>query len=227
MRLILLGSPGAGKGTQAKLITSHYHIPHISTGDILRAAIQQGSALGQQVKGIVESGKLVPDELVIALVRERLKQPDCQNGFLLDGFPRTVAQAEALATVTDIDYVMDIDVPAEEIISRLTGRRTHPASGRIYHIVTHPPKVAGKDDITGEPLIQRADDTEETVRKRLAVYDEQTSPLKAFYQHQKGSNAPMYVKINGVDPVEKIKNEIFSLLDAGKHQQTQTKEQSQ
>ena len=210
MRLILLGSPGAGKGTQAKLITEKFHIPPISTGDILRAAIQQSTDLGKKVKELVESGRLVPDDIVIQLVEERIKQPDCKQGFLLDGFPRTVAQAQALHKITLIDYVIDIDVPAEEIIQRLSGRRIHPGSGRIYHIITQPPRIAGKDDVTGEPLVQRPDDNEETVRKRLTVYETQTSPLKDFYQ------PPQYIRIDGTASVDEIKNKIFSILDKGK-----------
>lgn len=216
MRLILLGSPGAGKGTQAKFITARYGIPQISTGDILRAAIQAGSDLGKEVKAIVESGKLVPDELVIALVKDRIQQADCQQGFLLDGFPRTIEQAQALDEITTIDSVIDIEVPAEEIIKRLSGRRIHPASGRIYHISNQPPKVEGKDDVTGEDLIQRPDDAEETVRKRLDVYQEQTSPLRDYYQHFKakaGARAPQYVKINGMEAVDDIKQQLFLLLD--------------
>lgn len=208
MRLIILGCPGAGKGTQAKMITEKYQIPQISTGDILRAAIAQGSPLGVQAKAIVESGQLVSDDLVIALVEDRLKQSDCRKGFLLDGFPRTVAQAEALQTITDIDCVIDIDVPKDEIIRRLTGRRIHPASGRIYHIISNPPKNENIDDITGEPLMQRQDDTEETVIKRLDVYQAQTSPLRDFY-----SNSPHYIKIDGTQPIEKIRNELFHYLD--------------
>lgn len=216
MRLILLGAPGAGKGTQSKEITKRYGIPQISTGDILRAAIAKGSELGVKVKGIVESGQLVPDELVIALVDERLRQPDCRHGFLLDGFPRTVAQAEALHKLTGIDFVIDIDVPDAEIIDRLTGRRMHMASGRIYHLIHQPPKVPGVDDVTGEPLVQRPDDSEETVRKRLAVYHEQTSPLRKFYSHYPanvGETAPQYVKLNGTASADVISDTIFSLLD--------------
>lgn len=219
MRLILLGCPGAGKGTQAKLIIQRYHIPQISTGDILRAAIQQGTDLGKKVKEIVESGRLVTDEIVIQLVEERIKQADCKNGFLLDGFPRTVVQAEALHKITSIDYVIDIDVPEEEIVKRLSGRRIHPASGRIYHVIYQPPRVADKDDQTGEPLIQRPDDSEETVRKRLAVYQAQTSPLRDYYMHfkgQPGMQIPQYVKIDGTGSVDEIKNKIFSILDNSK-----------
>lgn len=216
MRLVLLGCPGAGKGTQAQLIQEKYQIPHISTGDTLRNAIQQATELGKQVKTIVESGHLVPDDIVIQLVQERIKNPDCSKGFLLDGFPRTVAQAEALQKITPIDYVIDIDVPEEEIVKRLSGRRVHPASGRVYHISFTPPKNEGKDDITGEALIQRPDDSEETVRKRLTVYQTQTSPLREFYQSSKdtaGVNRPHYVKINGKGLMEDIKNQIFTILD--------------
>lgn len=216
MRLILLGAPGAGKGTQSKEITKRYGIPQISTGDILRAAISKGTDLGQKVKAIVESGQLVPDDLVIALVDERIKQPDCERGFLLDGFPRTIAQADALHQLTNIDFVINIDVPDEEIMTRLTGRRMHPGSGRIYHIIHQPPKVPGVDDITGEPLIQRADDTEETVRKRLNVYHEQTHPLRKFYSHfqpKQNERPPQYVQINGTSTPNEISGTIFSLLD--------------
>lgn len=215
MHLILLGCPGAGKGTQAKFITEKYHIPQISTGDILRSAIQQGTELGKKVKAIVEGGQLVPDDIVIQLVQERIKQPDCKKGFLLDGFPRTVAQAQALEQITSIDYVVDIDVPEEEVVQRLSGRRIHPASGRIYHLINQPPRVENTDDVTGEPLIQRPDDHEETVRKRLAVYQAQTSPLRDYYQH---SQLPklQYLKINGTRSVDEIKADIFSLLENSK-----------
>ena len=208
MRLILLGCPGAGKGTQAKLIAEKYHIPHISTGDIFRTAIQNGTELGKKVKAIVDGGQLVPDQVVVDLVKERLKQSDCQNGFLLDGFPRTVDQAQALLQITPIDFVIDIDVPEEEIVRRLSGRRVHPASGRIYHLDSHPPKVANTDDVTGEPLVQRLDDTEETVRKRLAVYQQQTKPLQDYYQ------STHYRKIDGTGSVRDITAKIFSILDA-------------
>lgn len=213
MRLILLGSPGAGKGTQAKFITERYQIPQISTGDILRAAIKEGSPLGKKVKAIVDAGQLVTDDIVIQLVAERIKQPDCKNGFLLDGFPRTVAQAEALQKLTPIDYVIDIDVPEEEIIKRLTGRRIHPASGRIYHLIHQPPREEGKDDVTGEPLIQRSDDTEETVKERLAVYRAQTAPLCEYYQDAKRGSDLQYVKMDGTVAVDDIKQTIFSMLD--------------
>lgn len=215
MRLILLGSPGAGKGTQAKFITNEYHIPQISTGDILRAAIKAGSELGNKVKAIVEGGQLVPDDIMIQLVRERLKQEDCKKGYLLDGFPRTVAQAEALHAQTDIDCVIDIDVPAEEVVKRLSGRRIHPASGRIYHVDHQPPKVPGKDDETGEDLIQRPDDHEDTVRKRLTVYENQTSPLREYYQNYNSHSTkpgPLYAKITGTGSVDEIKSKVMSIL---------------
>lgn len=220
MRLILLGCPGAGKGTQAKFIKEKYHIPQISTGDIFRSAIQNATDLGKKVKEIVESGQLVPDELVIQLVSGRLKQPDCANGFLLDGFPRTVPQAEALQNLTPIDFIIDIDVPEEEVVKRLSGRRIHPASGRIYHTLYHPPKVTNKDDVTGEELIQRPDDSEETVRKRLALYQAETKPLRNYYQHfnaKPGIPVPKYIKIDGAGSVDEIKERVFSILD--KHQE--------
>jgi adenylate kinase len=210
MRLILLGCPGAGKGTQAKQVSEKYHIPQISTGDILRTAIQKGTDLGKKVKVIVEGGQLVPDDIMIELVRERLNQPDCKNGFLLDGFPRTVDQATALQKLTDIDFVIDIDVPAEEVVQRLSGRRIHPSSGRIYHVHSQPPRVDGKDDVTGEPLIQRPDDSEETVRKRLQVYQSQTAPLRDFYRQFAGTR---YHLIDGIGSMDDIKNKIFSILE--------------
>ena len=184
MRLVLLGSPGAGKGTQAQFITARYQIPQISTGDILRSAVSAGTPLGKQVKKTMEEGQLVSDDIMIQLVKERIQQPDCQNGFLLDGYPRTIPQAESLlANNIELDWVIEIKVPDEELIKRLTGRRTHPASGRIYHLIYHPPKVDEKDDVTGEPLIQRSDDQEGTVRNRLTVYHEQTKPLINYYKN--------------------------------------------
>ena len=212
MRIILLGCPGAGKGTQAKFIAEKYNIPQISTGDILRSAIRQQSPLGKKIQDIVESGRLVPDDLVIQLVIDRIKQADCLRGFLLDGFPRTIAQAEALHQHTTIDYVIEIDVPEDEIVKRLSGRRIHPASGRIYHVTLQPPRIEGKDDLTGEPLIQRPDDSEETVRKRLHVYQSQTSPLRAYYQHA-SSHSPQYVRINGMNSIDQVKQDIFSSLN--------------
>jgi len=216
MRLILLGCPGAGKGTQAKLIAEKYHIPQISTGDMMRDAIQQQTELGKKIQTIVESGQLVPDDVVIELVKQRLQQSDCKNGFLLDGFPRTVAQAQALEQQTTLDAVIDIDVAESEVIKRLSGRRVHAASGRTYHTHYQPPKIEGKDDMTGEPLIQRPDDKEETVRKRLAVYQAQTSPLRHYYQHfkaQPGQQAPRYIKIEGIGTVIEINRTISSELD--------------
>lgn len=213
MRLILLGCPGAGKGTQAKFITEKFQIPQISTGEILRKAIQMGTELGKKAKAVVEAGSLVSDEIMIPLIDERIHEPDCKNGFLLDGFPRTVKQAEALEKLTPIDFVIDIDVPEEEIIKRLSGRRIHPASGRIYHVLYHPPRVADKDDETGEPLIQRPDDQEETIRHRLNVYKAQTAPLREYYQHSIGVNKPKYLKIDGTQSVDQIKKQIFSLIE--------------
>ncbi|RMD71661.1 MAG: adenylate kinase [Gammaproteobacteria bacterium] len=219
MRIILLGPPGAGKGTQAKFIQEAFGIPHISTGDMLRAAVQQGTPLGKMAKEYMDAGQLVPDDVIIGLVKERIQQPDCANGFLLDGFPRTVAQAEALRQAgIDIDYVVEIDVPDEEIIKRLSGRRVHPASGRVYHMIYNPPKEDEKDDITGEPLIQRDDDKEETVRKRLEVYHQQTRPLVEYYQKLAASGdpkAPKYIKVSGLGSVEEIKNRILSALREG------------
>jgi adenylate kinase len=210
MRVILLGAPGAGKGTQAKLIMEKFHIPQISTGDIFRNAIKEESELGQKVKAIVEGGQLVPDDLVIELVKDRLNKPDCKNGFLLDGFPRTVHQAEVLQSLSPIDFVIDIDVPETELVKRLSGRRIHPASGRTYHVDSQPPKEQGKDDVTGEPLIQRPDDSEETVRKRLGVYQSQTSPLRDYY----ANTTPGYIKIDGMGSVDKIRDRIIHALDS-------------
>jgi adenylate kinase len=214
MRLILLGCPGAGKGTQAKFIAQYYHIPHISTGDIFRTAITQGTPLGLKVKSIVDSGQLVPDELVLGLVKQRLAAQDCANGFLLDGFPRTLQQAHALHEFTHIDAIVDIEVEQGEIIKRLTGRRIHPASGRVYHLQFQPPKVPNKDDITGEDLVQREDDMEATVRHRLQVYDHQTSPLKEFYQNYKiNSHKPAYIRIDGIGKIDEINTAIITQLN--------------
>jgi adenylate kinase len=217
MRLILLGGPGAGKGTQANYIKERYQIPQISTGDMLRAAVKAGTELGKKAKSFMDSGGLVPDEVIIGLVKERIKEPDCQKGFLFDGFPRTIPQADAMkAAGVVIDAVVEIDVPDEEIIKRMSGRRAHLASGRTYHVIFNPPKVEGKDDVTGEPLIQREDDKEETVRKRLEVYHAQTEPLVAYYQKwaQSGApRAPQYVRIEGVGKVEQIRNQVFKGLD--------------
>ena len=216
MRLILLGAPGAGKGTQAAFITEKYGIPQISTGDMLRAAVKAGTPLGLEAKKVMDAGQLVSDEIILGLIKERLKQPDCAKGFLFDGFPRTIPQAEALRTQgVDLDYVMEIDVPDEEIIKRMSGRRVHTASGRTYHVVFNPPKVAGKDDVTGEDLIQREDDKEETVRKRLEVYHSQTKPLVDFYSKWAvagDGKAPKYRKIAGVGALEAIKSALFAAL---------------
>lgn len=216
MRIILLGPPGAGKGTQAKFITEQYGIPQISTGDMLRAAIKAGTELGLQVKDVMASGGLVSDELIIALVKERIGQPDCTNGFLFDGFPRTIPQAQALVeSGIAIDYVIEIHVDDEEIITRMSGRRVHETSGRVYHIVNNPPKQQGLDDITGEPLIQRDDDREETVRNRLQVYHQQTKPLVAFYrglQEQTPDTAPTYARVDGVGALGEVQQRLSEAL---------------
>jgi adenylate kinase len=215
MRIILLGAPGAGKGTQAQFITEKFGIPQISTGDMLRAAVKAGTELGKQVEQVMASGGLVTDDTIIALVKERIKDDDCKNGFLFDGFPRTIPQAQALVDAdVAIDLVLEIDVDDEEIVKRLSGRRLHPDSGRIYHVDYNPPKVAGKDDETGEELIQRDDDKEDTVRKRLAVYHEQTKPLVDFYTKlQSQGSGVRVVSINGVAPVDDIKEQIAKLID--------------
>lgn len=211
MRVILLGAPGAGKGTQAKIIMSEFGIPQISTGDMLRAAVAAGSPLGMQVKDIMAAGGLVSDDLIVALVKERISQPDCRNGFLFDGFPRTIPQAEALAKENvAIDRVIEIDVPDADIISRLSGRRVHEASGRIYHLQHNPPKEAGVDDMTGEVLVQRPDDQEDTVRKRLQVYHEQTRPLVDYYRSHGG--VAVYRKIAGVGTVAEISAKVMAAL---------------
>lgn len=213
MRVILLGPPGAGKGTQAQFICEKFAIPQISTGDMLRAAVKAGSELGLQVKEVMASGGLVSDEIIIALVKERITQADCQNGFLFDGFPRTIPQAEALLEAgVDIDRVLEIQVADEEIVTRMSGRRTHEASGRTYHVVYNPPKQEGVDDETGEALVQREDDREETVRNRLKVYHEQTKPLVAFYSELSGENAPKYTSINGVGSVDDITGRVLAAL---------------
>ena len=211
MRVILLGAPGAGKGTQAQFIMEEFGIPQISTGDMLRAAIKAGSELGQKVKAVMESGSLVSDDIIIALVKERIQQDDCAKGFLFDGFPRTIPQAEALRDAgVAIDHVIEIAVEDEEIVKRMSGRRVHADSGRTYHVVYNPPKEEGKDNITGEPLVQRDDDQEETVRKRLAVYHEQTAPLVGFYQAIEGSTR--YSRIAGVGSVDDIRTKTLNAL---------------
>ena len=213
MRIILLGPPGAGKGTQAQLISERFGIPQISTGDMLRAAVKAESALGLQVKEVMASGGLVSDEIIIALVKERITADDCHNGFLLDGFPRTIPQAEALEQAgVEIDKVLEIAVADEEIVARMSGRRVHAASGRVYHVTYNPPKEAGKDDVTGEPLVQREDDREETVRKRLQVYHQQTAPLVAFYRQRQAEGGPGYIAIEGVGSVADIGEKIIAAL---------------
>ena len=208
MRLILLGAPGAGKGTQAAFICQKYSIPQISTGDMLRAAVKAGTPLGIEAKKVMDSGGLVSDDLIINLVKERIAQPDCANGFLFDGFPRTLPQADAMkAAGVKLDYVLEIDVPFEAIIERMSGRRSHTASGRIYHVKYNPPKLEGKDDVTGEALVQRDDDKEDTVRKRLEVYSAQTRPLVAYYSDWAKAQpemAPAYRAISGMGSVEEI-----------------------
>jgi adenylate kinase len=217
MRLILLGGPGAGKGTQANFIKERYQIPQISTGDMLRAAVKAGTELGKKAKEYMDSGQLVPDKVIIGLVKERIKEPDCQKGFLFDGFPRTIPQADAMKEAgVPIDAVVDIEVPDEEIIKRMSGRRVHLPSGRTYHVIFNPPKEEGKDDVTGEPLIQRDDDKEETVRKRLEVYHNQTEPLVEYYKKWEASGdsaAPKYIRIEGVGKVDEIRDQIFAELD--------------
>ncbi len=214
MRVILLGAPGAGKGTQARFITEKFGIPQISTGDMLRAAVKAGTELGLQAKGVMDSGGLVSDDLIINLVKERISQADCAKGFLFDGFPRTIPQAEALVKAgVELDSVVEIAVDDEEIVQRIAGRRVHEASGRVYHTVYNPPKVAGKDDVTGEALIQRKDDTEETVRHRLSVYHSQTKPLIDFYQKLAAARGkPKYSHIVGVGTVEAITDKVLQAL---------------
>ena len=216
MRIILLGGPGAGKGTQANFIKEKYNIPQISTGDMLRAAVKEGTELGLQAKKVMESGGLVSDEIILGLVKDRITKDDCENGFLFDGFPRTIAQADNLKTQgVNIDHIVEITVNDDEIIKRMSGRRVHLASGRTYHVKFNPPKVEGKDDETGEDLIQRDDDKEETVRERLNVYHQQTEPLIEYYSNWAASGdakAPKFTKINGIGKVEEIRDQIFTAL---------------
>ena len=218
MRLILLGAPGAGKGTQAAFICKQFGIPQISTGDMLRAAVKAGTPLGQQADAVMKSGGLVSDDLIIALVKERIAQPDCAAGFLFDGFPRTIPQADAMkAAAVKLDYVLEIDVPFDAIIERMSGRRSHPASGRTYHVKFNPPKVEGKDDETGEPLVQRDDDKEETVKKRLDVYSAQTRPLVDYYSQWAATgdaNAPKYRRIEGMGSVDDITQRALGALSS-------------
>ena len=218
MKLILLGAPGAGKGTQATFICQKYGIPQISTGDMLRAAVKAGTPLGVEAKKVMDAGGLVSDDLIINLVKERIAQPDCAKGFLFDGFPRTIPQADAMkAAGVKLDYVLEIDVPFEAIIDRMSGRRSHPPSGRTYHVTFNPPKVAGVDDVTGEPLVQREDDKEETVKKRLEVYSAQTRPLVDYYSNWAKANpvaAPKYRAISGTGSVEDITARAFAALES-------------
>ena len=212
-RIILLGPPGAGKGTQARHLTDKYDIPQISTGDMLRAAVKAGSELGKEVKVVMESGGLVSDEIIIALVKERITEADCANGFLFDGFPRTIPQAQAMLDAgVKIDYVVEIDVDDDVIVARMSGRRVHLASGRTYHVKYNPPREEGVDDETGEPLVQRKDDQEETVRHRLEVYHRQTEPLVAFYRGLDGAQAPKYVGGDGSGSVDEVRDQIFAEL---------------
>lgn len=214
MRIILLGAPGAGKGTQARFITEKFNIPQISTGDMLRAAVREGTPLGLQAKEIMEQGKLVSDEIIIGLVKERIKESDAQNGYLFDGFPRTIPQAEALCDAgISIDYVLEIAVDDEEVIERVSGRRVHESSGRVYHIKHNPPQTEGKDDLTGESLIQRKDDIEETVRKRLVEYHHSTEPLVEFYQQlSKKTGKPTCARVEGIGSVDEITQKVLKIL---------------
>ena len=215
MRLILLGPPGAGKGTQAQFISEKYTVPQVSTGDMLRAAIKAGSELGKKVKDVMDSGALVSDELIIALVEDRIQQADCVNGFLLDGFPRTIPQAQALKDAgIPIDFVVEISVDDDQIVSRLSGRRVHEGSGRVYHVEHNPPQTAGKDDVTGDALIQREDDREETIRNRLEVYHNQTEPLVAFYTELAGSadQTPAFKSVNGLGKLDEVQARIVTAL---------------
>ena len=216
MKLILLGPPGAGKGTQAGYIIEKYGIPQISTGDMLRAAVKAGTELGREAKKFMDAGALVPDEVIIGLVKERIAQSDCNNGFLFDGFPRTIPQADAMKNAgVDLDFVVEIDVDDAEIVKRLSGRRVHPASGRTYHVSFNPPKAEGKDDVTGEALVQRDDDKEETIRKRLEVYHSQTRQLVDYYSTWADSGnagAPRYARVEGVGSLESIRDRIFDAL---------------
>lgn len=213
MRVILLGSPGSGKGTQAQFITEKYAIPQISTGDMLRAAVRAGTPLGVEAKKVMDAGGLVSDEIILGLIQERIAQPDCAQGFLLDGFPRTIAQAEGLKAMgVDLDYVVEIAVEDEEIVRRMSGRRVHPASGRTYHVVFNPPKTEGLDDVAGEPLVQRDDDQEATVRKRLSVYHEQTKPLVDYYSAEAQQGKVKFATIAGVGSVAEITAKVFAAL---------------
>ncbi|MRX27051.1 adenylate kinase [Kangiella sp. HZ709] len=218
MRIILLGAPGAGKGTQAQFLKDKYDIPQISTGDMLRAAVKAGSEMGLAAKKKMDAGELVSDDIIIGIVKERVKESDCDNGYLLDGFPRTIPQADAMReNAIDVDFVVEIDVDNAEIVKRLSGRRVHPASGRVYHVTYNPPKEEGKDDVTGEELIQRDDDQEATILHRLNVYQEQTRPLVDYYSNwakEDAQAAPKYLKVAGVGSVEDIRDAVFNGLEA-------------
>jgi adenylate kinase len=213
MRVILLGAPGSGKGTQAQAITEKFNIPQISTGDMLRAAVRAGTPLGLEAKKIMDAGQLVSDDIILGLIKERIQADDCKNGFLLDGFPRTIAQADGLDTMgVSIDSVVEFVVDDEEIVKRMSGRRSHPASGRVYHVVFNPPKEEGKDDVTGEPLVQREDDKEETVRKRLKVYHDQTKPLVGYYRQKAEQGQVKFASIDGIGSVDAIRDRLFAVL---------------
>ncbi|MBT0587491.1 adenylate kinase [Alteromonas oceanisediminis] len=213
MRIILLGAPGAGKGTQAQFLMGRYDIPQISTGDMLRAAIKAGTEMGLAAKKVMDEGKLVSDEIIIGLVKERIAKPDCDNGFLLDGFPRTIPQAEAMEEAgVKVDYVLEFDVSDDVIVERMSGRRVHPESGRVYHVVYNPPKEEGKDDKTGEDLVIRDDDKEETVRKRLDIYHQQTKPLVDFYQQAAQDGKCHYHRLDGTKPVAEVSDQLAGLL---------------
>ncbi|WP_439437133.1 adenylate kinase [Salinivibrio costicola] len=213
MRIILLGAPGAGKGTQAQFIMEKYGIPQISTGDMLRAAIKAGTELGLKAKAVIDAGELVSDDIILGLVKERISQDDCANGFLLDGFPRTIPQADGLKEIgIAIDYVLEFDVPDDVIVERMSGRRAHLASGRTYHLVYNPPKEEGKDDVTGEPLVVRDDDKEETVRARLNVYHNQTAPLIAYYKKEADAGNTQFVTFDGTQAVEQVSTELQKVL---------------
>jgi adenylate kinase len=216
LKIILLGPPGAGKGTQANYIKNEYGIPQISTGDMLRAAVSAGTPLGLEAKKVMDAGELVSDELILSLVKERIAENDCKKGYLFDGFPRTITQAEGIRIAgIDVEYIVELKIDDKEIIKRMSGRRIHPASGRTYHILFNPPKIDNVDDVTGEPLVQRDDDKEETVRKRLQVYHSQTLPLIEYYSQKtldKGENAPVYLQVNGFDDVQEVKKTILNAL---------------
>jgi len=213
MKIMLLGMPGAGKGTQAQFLIDRYRIPQISTGDMLRAAVKACTPLGVEAKQYMDKGALCPDRVVIGLVKERVKEPDCAGGFIIDGFPRTIPQAEALREAgIDFDYVVEFDVSDDEVLRRLSGRRVHPASGRTYHVVFNPPQVPGKDDVTGEDLVQRPDDAEATIRNRIVAYHAQTKPLIDYYLQQSKRNGPRYLRIGAAGPVEKVRDALFAAI---------------